>query len=433
MLRFFHFSLIWLWLVNIPAWAESLVIEISKGLEDTALPLAVVPFAGQTPGSPEADIAAIVRADLERSGKFRATPFAELPARPQQSTQVDFGLWRNAAVENLVIGQVQPSSGDTVEVSFQLLDVFKGAQSASYRFPTRRQNLRPIAHKISDLIYKLLTGETGIFGTQVAYVTTEQGSDGKPRYLLQIADADGHNPQNILQSQQPILSPTWSADGQRLAYVSFQNRKPAIYVQELTTGKQRKVAAFNGINGAPAFSPDGSRLALTLSKDGNPDIYVLDLGNGQLQRLTDHYGIDTEPAWAPDGQSLVFTSDRGGTPQVYRVSARGGSPERLSFSGDYNARASFSPDGQKLVMVHRAGQGFQIAVQELGSNQLQTVSNGPLDESPSFAPNGNAVIYASQARGQSVLEAISLDGKMRQRLGLSNKQVRDPAWSPLPP
>ncbi len=425
--------LCWLWFLVAPAWAEPLVIEISKGIEDTALPLAIVPFAGQSPGSPEADLAAIIRADLERSGKFRVTPFADLPARPQQSAQVDFGIWRGAGVENLVIGQVQPGGGDTVEVSFQLLDVFKGAQSASYRFPARRQSLRPVAHKISDLIYKLLTGETGIFGTQVAYVTTERGPDNKLRYLLQIADADGHNPQNILQSQQPILSPAWSADGQRLAYVSFENRKPAVYVQELGSGQRRKVAAFSGINGAPAFSPDGNRLALTLSKDGNPDIYVLDLGSGQLQRLTDHYGIDTEPAWAPDGQSLVFTSDRGGTPQVYRIPARGGSPERLSFSGDYNARASFSPDGQKLVMVHRSGQGFQIAVQDLGNNQLQAISNGPLDESPSFAPNGNAVIYASQTRGQSVLEALSLDGKMRQRLGLSNKQVRDPAWSPLSP
>jgi TolB protein len=410
-----------------------LVIEISKGIEDTALPIALVPFAGQVIGTAEADIAAIVRADLERSGKFRVTPFSDLPARPQNSAQIDFGVWRSAAVENLVIGQVQTTTSDGVDVSFQLFDSFKGAQIAGYRLPGRRGNLRPVAHRISDLIYKHLTGEVGVFGTQVAYVTTERSGDGSLRYLLQIADADGHNPQNILQSKQPILSPSWSRDGRRLAYVSFEGRKPAVYVQELSAGTRRKVAAFSGINGAPAFSPDGSRLALTLSKDGNPDIYLLDLGSSQLQRLTDHYGIDTEAAWAPDGNSLVFTSDRGGSPQLYRIAATGGNAERLTFSGDYNARAVFSPDGQQLALVHRVGNGFQIAVQDLASGQTQVLSPGPFDESPSFAPNGSAVIYASQSQGRAVLEAVSLDGKMRQRLGLSNQQVRDPAWSPLLP
>jgi TolB protein len=413
--------LLWGWHLTATA---GLTIEITEGAEG-ALPIAVVPFGGSSPE----DIAAIVASDLKRSGRFKPLATADMLARPHSKAEVDFRDWRALKQESLVVGQVSPT-GSGYQIQFELFDVFRGAQLAGYQFTTSARDLRPTAHHIADLIYEALTGERGAFATRIAYITGMRSADGKERVALQVSDSDGFNPQTIFSSNEPVLSPAWSPDGRRLAYVSFENRKPAIYVQEVYSGRREKIADFPGINGAPAWSPDGRELAITLSKDGNPDIYIMDVANRSLRAITRHPAIDTEPAWAPDGSSLVFTSDRGGAPQIYRVSASGGEPQRVTFDGKYNARASFSSDGKRLTMVTRDGGEFRIGVLDLATKAFRTVSDGNLDESPSFAPNGSMIIYAARAQGRGVLFAVSADGRTRQRLALEVGDVREPVWSP---
>jgi TolB protein len=404
--------------------AAGLTIEITEGAEG-ALPVAVVPFAGSSPE----DIAAIVASDLKRSGRFKPLPTSDMLARPHTKAEVDFRDWRALKQESLVVGQVNPG-GSGYQIQFELFDVFRGEQIAGYQFTTSARDLRPTAHHIADLIYEALTGERGAFATRIAYITGMRSADGKERVALQVSDSDGFNPQTIFSSNEPVLSPAWSPDGRRLAYVSFENRKPAIYIQEVYSGQREKIADFPGINGAPAWSPDGRELAITLSKDGNPDIYVMDVASRSLRAITRHPAIDTEPAWAPDGRSLVFTSDRGGAPQIYRISAAGGEPQRVTFDGKYNARASFSSDGKRLTMVTRDGGEFRIGVLDLATKAFHTVSDGNLDESPSFAPNGSMIIYAARAQGRGVLFAVSTDGRTRHRLALETGDVREPVWSP---
>jgi TolB protein len=398
-----------------------LTIQITQGMEGAA-PIAIVPFAAA--GPLPADVAAVVAADLERSGRFAPLPVADMLERPSDGAQVDFKNWRMLGQHHLVVGQVLNEAGGYM-VQFQLFDVYQGGQLLALRVPAGSNELRRAAHHIADLIYEKLTGERGAFNTRIAYVTASGGGDAR-RYTLMVADADGHSPQTILRSKQPIMSPSWSPDGRRLAYVSFERRRSEIYVQEVGTGSREAVASHDGINGAPAWSPDGRRLALTLSRGGNPDIYVLDLGSRALTRITDSSAIDTEPTWSPEGASLAFTSDRGGRPQIYRASSTGGGAQRLTFEGDYNARPVFSADGKRLAMVHRGGSGFTIAVLDLATRALTVLSEGGQDESPSFAPNGSMVIYASGG----VLAAASVDGRVRQRLTLTEGDVREPAWSP---
>lgn len=418
---------VWVWLLAASTQA-ALTIEITQGMEGAA-PIAIVPFgwAGNTPVP--TDLGAIVAADLRRSGRFAPLPEADLIARPHLGDEVRFEDWRVLGVADLVIGQIEQTAPDQYRVQFQLFDVFRGRQLAGYSIPARGAELRRVAHRISDLIYETLTGEAGAFDTRIAYVTASNAASGK-QYALQVADADGHNPQTVLRSPQPLMSPAWSADARKLAYVSFEHERAAVYVQDIGSGKRREVAAFEGINGAPAWAPGGKRLALTLSRDGNPEIYVLHLADGRLQRLTNSSAIDTEPCWAPDGRSLVFTSDRGGTPQLYRIEARGGRAERLTFEGSYNAGADFSPDGKRLTLVHGAKGRYRIAVLDLENRLLRVLSDGGLDESPSFAPNGSMIIYATDAGRRGVLAAVSADGRFRQRLTLREGDVREPAWSP---
>ena len=407
-----------------------LTIEITES-EVGALPIAVVPFGWQGPGQPPGEaIGAIVDADLKRSGRFKTMSSKDMLAFPHTGSDVDFRDWRVLGMESLVVGQVQSNSAGGYIVRFQLFDVFKGEQLAGYSIPTTVRDLRATAHHISDLIYEKLTGQRGAFATRVAYVTSIVQPNGNRKIALQVADADGHHPQTIVTSKEPLMSPAWSPDGLKLAYVSFERGKPAIYVQEVYTGKRQKVTSFKGINGAPAWSPDGRKLALTLSKDGNPDIFIMDLAKKTLKPLTRHYAIDTEPAWSPDSRHIIWTSDRGGRPQIYRISVEGGKPERLTFEGKYNARASYSPDGKMLTLVTQVGREFRIGVLDLESRQLQVLSNGTLDESPSFAPNGSMVIYATKIRGQAELAAVSVDGRVRQRLALQVGDVREPAWAP---
>ena len=417
-------------LTCLPSTYAALTIEITEGVEG-ALPIAVVPFGwGSTQPMPE-DIAAIVAADLRRSGRFAPLADSDLVARPTQDSQVVFRDWRLLGVDNLVIGTVVPDGPDAYQVKFQLFDVLRGRQLIGFSFRPTRDVLRRVAHHISDLIYQELTGERGAFDTRIAYVTVTGSGDDR-RYALQIADSDGFDPQTIRSSTQPIMSPAWSPDSSRIAFVSFENKQAEIYVQEIATGEQTKLAGFKGINGAPVWSPDGKYLALTLSRDGNPEIYRLRLADGSLERLTSNPSIDTEPAWSPDGQSIVFTSDRGGGPQLYRMPAKGGTPKRLTFEGKYNASGDFSPDGERLSMVHRSQDGrYQIAALELQTGVLRVLSDGRLDESPSFAPNGGMIIYATEASNRGVLAAVSVDGRVHQRLRAAEGDVREPAWSPF--
>jgi TolB protein len=408
---------------------SALTIEITKGM-DGALPIAVVPFGWTGTGTPPENIAAIISADLGRSGRFEPLADNDLVSRPTEPEQVQFHNWRMLNVDNLVIGKISPRGAGQYEVRFQLFDVYRGKQLIGYSFPAAESELRRVAHHISDLIYEQLTGEKGAFDTRIAYITTT-GSGENKTYTLLVADSDGYNPQTILRSGQPLMSPAWSADGRQIAYVTFEQKSAEIYTQEVATGVRRKVASFPGINGAPAWSPDGQRLALTLSRDGNPEIYILTLSNRSLKRLTNNAAIDTEPVWMPDGRSIVFTSDRGGSPQLYRVATWGGQAERLTFDGKYNAGADISPDGKKIAMVHGENGAYRIAVLDLQTGLLRVLTDGSLDESPSFAPNGSMIIYATDVGNRGVLAAVSVDGRFRQRLSLQTGNVREPAWAPF--
>ncbi|MCB2263708.1 MAG: Tol-Pal system beta propeller repeat protein TolB [Candidatus Thiosymbion ectosymbiont of Robbea hypermnestra] len=407
-----------------------LTIEITGGAEG-AQPIAVVPFAGpEDGGTPPEDVAGIIAADLARTGRFRPMPRSDMTATPHRAEEVDLGDWRLLAMDNLVIGRVERAALGGYDVSFVLFDVFGGKRLAAMSFTGGASELRYTAHRIADAIYERLTGTPGVAATRIAYVTSD-GNPGAQRVRLEVADADGHNPQTILASRDPILSPAWSPDGRRLAYVSFENRRTAIYIQELATGHRERIAGFEGLNGSPAWSPDGRHLAMTLSRDGNPDIYVLDLASRNLLRITDHFAIDTEPAWSPDGRHLIFTSNRGGTPQLYRVAATGGAATRVTFENDYNGRASYAPDGRSILCVTRIGGNFRIGLLDPERGIMRSLSSGRLDESPSFAPNGAMVIYATLHKGRGVLSAVSVDGSVSQRLSQGLGDVREPAWSPL--
>jgi TolB protein len=406
-----------------------LTIEITQGV-DGALPIAIMPFAWGGKQAPPEDVAAIVSADLKRSGRFAPLERDKLP----EKTDTDFVFWRKMGIDHLVVGKMLADKSGRYTVQFQLFDVVKGQQMAGYSMRADAKHIRKLAHRISDIVFEKLTGTPGAFDTKIAYVTARQ--EGKTRrYSLAIADADGYNEQIILSSKQPLMSPAWSPDGTRLAYVSFENGRPEIFIQDIRQGSREKVASWPGLNNAPAWSPDGKRLAMTLSRDGNAEVYVYDLASKRLYRITHHYAIDTEATWSPGGDALVFTSDRGGRPQLYRVALDRfggvvGRPRRLTYEGGYNSRASYSPDGRYLAFVHGVSGRFTIAVMDLKRRDTEVVANTRLGESPSFAPNSAMVIYAAEKNGQGVLEAVSVDGRARQRLGLQSGDVREPAWSP---
>lgn len=407
-------------LVNFSLAYAGLQIEITEGLEG-AVPVAVVPFASS--GAP-VSISEIVNADLARSGYFKMMAEQAMRSHPSTAQQVNFPEWQELAQNYLVVGQVN-NAGGLYEVQFQLLDVYKTGQLLGYKMTSSPADLRRTAHKISDLIFEKLTGKKGVFSGRIAYITSGGGN-----HQLQVADADGYNPQTIASSPEPLMSPSWSPDGKRIAYVSFERKAAAVYLQTLATGQRERVAEFPGINGAPSWSPDGTRLALTLSKDGNPEIYVLNLSTRSLLRLTNNHAIDTEPSWSPEGSKIIFTSDRGGKPQLYMASSQGGDAKRITFAGDYNARGSFSPDGRNIVMVHGNGRSYRIAIMDMATRSISPLTKGPSDESPSFAPNGSMILYASKAGGNGFLSAVSIDGKMQQKLVFNSGEVREPAWSP---
>lgn len=405
-----------------------LTIEITEGMQG-AIPIAIVPFYKEGTGSLPEEVGAIVAADLARSGRFRTLPERDMLSRPANGTEVDFRDWRTLGQDALVVGQVQPAGGDRYLVQFQLFDVLRGEQITAYTYTTK--HLRLVAHQIADIIYEKLTGTPGAFSSRIAYITEGRDQDGIRRVSLKVSDADGYHPQLIVTSTEPLMSPAWSPDGRWLAYVSFERKRQSIYIQEVLTGHREQIASYEGINSAPAWSPDGQRLALVLSREGNPEVYVLDLADHHLTRMTRNFAIDTEPSWSPDGRTLVFTSDRGGTPQIYQVSVNGGEPRRITFEGTYNARASYSPDGRFLTLVTRRGRVFRIGLLNLANGALRELTNGPLDESPSFVPNGSMIIYGAKVGGHGVLSAVSVDGRVRQRLVADTGDVREPASSPL--
>jgi TolB protein len=397
-------------------------IPIASGKQ---IPIAVMPLAGEA--SQPQSISEVVSADLARSGLFRMVNTAGVSPVPTEPSEVNFPDWAGRNADALVIGKVDPATDGRVEVRFRLFDVQKQAQLASFSYVVAPAQLRATAHRIADVIYEKLTGDKGVFSTKITYVV-KRGT----RYELQVADADGFNAQSVLASNEPIMSPTWSPDGSRIAYVSFDQKKPIVVVQNLAAGTTHVVAAFRGNNSAPAWSPDGRTLAVALTKDGLTQIYRMAATGGTPQRLTDSQGIDTQPNFSPDGQWIAFTSDRGGSPQIYRMPAAGGPAQRLTFEGTYNVGPRYSPDGKSFAFVQRDGGRYRIASLELATGQITVLTDGTLDDSPSYAPNGKMILYEASVGGRGQLAAVSGDGRVRQRLTSSAGDVQDPAWGPMP-
>ena len=400
-----------------------LSIEIT-GAGAQRIPIAIVPFAGE--GALPQAISSIVRADLERSGLFRALEVPPLNPPPTEASQVNFAEWRSRLADALVLGSVAARPDGRFEVRFKLFDAVKGQDLSGVAYTLSREQLRTTAHRIADFIYEKLTSEKGVFSTRIAYVV-KRG----PKFELQIADADGAGEETALASFEPIISPSWSPDGRRLAYVSFEAKKPVVYVHSLQDGKRQVAANFKGSNSAPAWSPDGSRLAVCLSRDGGSQIYLVNPDGSNVRRISQSAGIDTEPVFSPDGQSLYFTSDRGGSPQIYRMPAGGGEAQRVTFEGTYNVSPRISPDGRVLAYIARNGGKFQVATLDLATRQTQILTDSDKDESPSFAPNGRMILLATVNAGRGVLSAVSADGRIKQRLTISAGDVREPAWGPF--
>ncbi len=413
-----------------PAAAQSLNVDIVGGLK-TATPIAVVPFA-QAGGAPlPTDVADVIRNDFNRSGKFRSLAKSEIVETPSKGADINFATWRLLKQDYITVGRISDAGGGMLRVEYELWDVNKQQSLLAQAFTAPAGDLRGVAHQIADAIYEKITGVRGAFWTRIAYITAV-GLGNNTTYSLIVADSDGYNPQVVARSRESLLSPSWSPDGRKIAYVSFESGNSAIYVQDITTGSRQLVSArAKGINGAPNFSPDGSKLALALSYQGNPEIYVMDLGSRQETRLTTNLAIDTEPRWTPDGQSIIFTSDRSGRPQLYQMPATGGSADRITFQGQFNANASISYDGKQIAMVQGNGNVYRIAIMDRSlGGQLRFISPGPIDETPSFAPNASMLLYAASEGRRGVLYAVSADGLVRQRLVLADGDVREPAWGP---
>ncbi len=402
-----------------------LKFEIS-GTGANQIPIAIANF--QTDGSPPQDVAQIVRDDLSRSGLFKNVDAGPTPL--SDTAAVNFGEWKGRGADAVAVGSVSRLADGRVDVRFKLYDTARQVDLGGLALTSTQASLRLSAHRVADFIYEKLTGQKGAFSTRIAYVVKQ----GPQRYLLQIADSDGYNPQNALVSREPIISPAWSPDGTRLAYVSFEARKPVIYVHTVASGQRVPVANFKGSNSAPAWSPDGRSLAVTLTRDGNSQVYLIGADGSNARRLTQSNGIDTEPVFSPDGASIYFTSDRGGGPQIYRMSASGGDAQRVTFKGDYNISPRISPDGRTLVYVSRRGGRFQLFELDLGSQQELGLTDTVKDESPSFAPNGQMIVYATEVGGRGVLAMVSADGRVKNRITTTQGgDVREPTWGPFLP
>ncbi len=416
--------------------AQGLTLDIINGVP-SAIPITVVPFAFESAASPPSTrVAAVIRDDMVRCGKFRTLSGPDIVEHPSHGSEIKFPTWKLLKQDYLVIGRERDVGGGQVKVSFELWNVNTQKQMLAGAYTALPEDLRGVAHQIADQIYQKIIGQPGAFYTRIAYVTTT-GSRKDMQWSLIVADSDGHNPQVVVRSRQPLLSPAWSPNGKELAYVSFESGDSALYLQNLATGQRRLISGRKGINAAPAFSPDGTKLAMCLSFGGSPEIYVMDLKSGQLTQITHSLSINTEPRWMPDGQSLVFTSDRSGQPQLYSEPLSGGGATRLSFQGENNSDSSINYDGSQIAMVQGSGNVYRIAIMDRKlDNQMRFISPGPMDGSPSYAPNGSMLLYAAtDNNGKGVLYEVADNGSVRQRLALVDGNVQSPSWGPyrVPP
>ena len=409
-------------------------LEVTRGKDDPT-PIAIVPFEWVGPRLPE-DVPAIVRADMHRSGQFEPIEPRDMLSSPRRANEVVYRDWRAIKAEYLVIGRMAPQ-GAGVGFQYELFDVLgqRLIMTGSDMAASNAQ-LRDVAHRISDRIYEKITGIRGAFSTKLLYVSQvprPSKKGGQYTYRIMLSDIDGARERVVRESRLPLGNPSWSPSGDSIVYVSFETRRPGIYLQNLRTGRREQLTKFKGLNSSPSFSPDGRRVAMVLSKDGNPDIYVMDIASRQLTRVTNHFAIDTEPSWMPDGRSILFTSDRGGRPQVYKVTLGANYTERMTFEGDYNARPRVLPDGSGFVFVHRNRGAYNIALHHFRNNRLEILTRTQMDESPSIAPNGTMLVYATIAGRRSTLAAVSVDGGVKYQIPTVSGEVRMPAWSPFPP
>ncbi|MGE0622833.1 MAG: Tol-Pal system beta propeller repeat protein TolB [Pseudomonadales bacterium] len=407
---------------------DTIIIDAGYDKQTT---IAVVPFRQGPEFDGQQPLSEIVEFDLARSGQFAPTGRENMLSFPTRREDVFFRDWRVLGVEYLVIGRTGIDASGRLKVDYHLFDVFNEREMLVDAVTTTRTKWRDAAHHVADKVFEAITGIRGAFSTRILYVLAQNLSTPSERFSLQIADSDGQRAETLFTSTQPILSASWAPDGKSVAYVSFETGKQTIVLQNLATGNRQLITDFSGINGSPRLSPDGRSLAMVLSKDGNPEIYVMNLADKSLKRITRHHAIDTEPSWTADGRSLIFTSDRGGRPQIYRVEIATNLVERLTFEGPYNAAGRLLPDGEHLVFVHRRNGVDHIAWQALGREDLRVLTQTSLDESPSVAPNGTMLIYATQVGGRGILAVVSIDGRVKYRLPSSSGDVREPAWSPF--